>query len=97
MKYFIDKDNNVYAYEADGSQDSYIKEDLTAISQEEALAITSRPLETPEQAVERIRQQRKLDYENEADPLFFKAQRGEATMEEWLAKVDEIKKRYLED
>ena len=95
MKYFIDKDNNVYAYEADGSQDSYIKEGLTAISHEEAMAISSKSLETPEQAVERIKQ-RKSDYENEADPLYFKAQRGEATMEEWLAKVDEIKNRYLE-
>lgn len=33
-------------------------------------------------------------YANEADPLFFKAQRGEASMEEWKAKVDEIKARY---
>jgi hypothetical protein len=33
-------------------------------------------------------------YRAEADPLFFKAQRGEATMDEWLAKVAEIKSRY---
>ena len=33
-------------------------------------------------------------YINEADPLFFKAQRGEATMEEWQAKVAEIKARF---
>jgi hypothetical protein len=33
-------------------------------------------------------------YVEESDPLFFKAQRGEATMEEWLAKVEEIKVRY---
>jgi len=32
-------------------------------------------------------------YRTESDPLFFKAQRGEATMEEWLAKVEEIKNR----
>ena len=36
-------------------------------------------------------------YRNEADPLFFKAQRGEATMDEWLAKVAEIKSRYPEE
>lgn len=30
-------------------------------------------------------------YRTEADPLFFKAQRGEATMDEWQAKVTEIK------
>jgi len=33
-------------------------------------------------------------YRTESDPLFFKAQRGKATMEEWLAKVEEIKARY---
>jgi hypothetical protein len=33
-------------------------------------------------------------YRQEADPLFFKAQRGEATTEQWLAKVAEIKAQY---
>lgn len=33
-------------------------------------------------------------YAAEADPLFFKAQRGEATMDEWEAKVSEIRDRY---
>ena len=33
-------------------------------------------------------------YAKEADPLFFKAQRGEATMDEWQAKVAEIKVRF---
>jgi len=33
-------------------------------------------------------------YSIEADPLFFKSQRGEATHEEWLAKVTEIRTRY---
>jgi hypothetical protein len=37
---------------------------------------------------------RHTDYVAEADPLFFKAQRGEGTMEEWEAKVAEIKARY---
>lgn len=35
-------------------------------------------------------------YRDESDPLFFKAQRGEATMEEWLAKVEEIKARFVD-
>jgi hypothetical protein len=34
------------------------------------------------------------DYVAEADPLFFKAQRGEGTMADWEAKVAEIKARY---
>jgi hypothetical protein len=33
-------------------------------------------------------------YRNESDPLFFKWQRGEATEQEWLDKVAEIKARY---
>lgn len=37
---------------------------------------------------------RMADYQAESDPLFFKAQRGEATMEQWLAKIEEIKSRY---
>jgi hypothetical protein len=37
---------------------------------------------------------RKLTYQQEADPLFFMSQRGEATVEEWQAKVAEIKARY---
>jgi hypothetical protein len=37
---------------------------------------------------------RRAAYIAEADPLFFKAQRGEATMEEWQAKVTEIKARF---
>ena len=37
---------------------------------------------------------RKRSYESEADPLFFMAQRGEATNAEWLAKVAEIKARF---
>lgn len=33
-------------------------------------------------------------YRTESDPLFFMAQRGEATLAEWEAKVAEIKARY---
>lgn len=59
-------------------------------------------LKTAEQKAEEAAQQatlvaeanRKAAYIAEADPLFFKAQRGEATMEEWQAKVAEIKARF---
>jgi len=37
---------------------------------------------------------RKAAFIAEADPLFFKAQRGEATLQEWQDKVSEIKARY---
>jgi hypothetical protein len=37
---------------------------------------------------------RRIAYIVEADPLFFKSQRGEATEQDWLDKVNEIKARY---
>lgn len=39
-------------------------------------------------------EQCKYAYQQEADPIFFKWQRGEATKEEWLAKINEIKNRF---
>jgi hypothetical protein len=36
---------------------------------------------------------RRKAYEQEADPLYFMVQRGEATQEEWQAKIAEIKAR----
>jgi hypothetical protein len=41
-----------------------------------------------------VETQRKAAYEQEADPLFFKWQRGEITQQVWLDKVEEIKTRY---
>jgi len=37
---------------------------------------------------------RRKAYEKEADPIFFLIQRGEATQEQWQAKITEIKERY---
>lgn len=62
------------------------------------------PVPTPEQEPEPItppepeppspRILRLWTFREESDPLFFKAQRGEATMEEWLEKVNEIRERF---
>jgi hypothetical protein len=43
---------------------------------------------------EQVEQSRKLAYQFEADPMFFKWQAGEATEAEWKAKRDEIKARF---
>jgi len=51
----------------------------------------------PIKAAEQAERNRKAAYISEADPLFFKAQRGEATIEEWQAKVAEIKSRFPKD
>lgn len=59
--------------------------------------LTNAPAPTPEEVAAARATSRQAAYASEADPLFFKAQRGEATMEEWLAKVAEIKARYPEN
>ena len=56
---------------------------------------TSNPDEEAKaQALAEAKRSRAAAYTAEADPLFFKAQRGEATLEEWQAKVDEIRERF---
>lgn len=37
---------------------------------------------------------RQAAYTKEADPLFFKYQRGEAAEQEWLDKIEEIRQRF---
>lgn len=41
-----------------------------------------------------IKTKRRVAYQEQADPLYFKAQRGDATLEEWQAKVAEIKAEF---
>lgn len=50
--------------------------------------------EERQQQIENAKENRAQAYREESDPLFFKTQRGEATMEEWLAKVQEIKQLF---
>lgn len=52
------------------------------------------PALTPEELLEEIRNKRQSAYQQEADPLFFRAQRGEVPLYDWVVKVDEIKTRY---
>lgn len=48
-------------------------------------------------AIKDAEKKRASAYKEESDPIFFKWQRGEATKEEWLNKVAEIKQRHSED
>jgi len=41
-----------------------------------------------------LEEQKRLAYQSEADPLFFKWKRGEATEQDWLNKINEIKERF---
>lgn len=92
MKHYKDADNNVYAYESDGSQDAYILPGLTPINSEELASILAQKA-TPLTA-EQIRFRKLRAYQEEADPIFFKWQRGDATQQEWLDKVAEINARF---
>ena len=53
MKYYKDEKNQVYAYEADGSQDAYIPETLVPITEAEAYELINPP-ETLEQTIARL-------------------------------------------
>lgn len=64
---------------------------LVAMTAEE---IAEREAHVPAFVSNPIQEARAAAYAAEADPLFFKAQRGEATTAEWEAKVAEIKARY---
>ena len=50
--------------------------------------------ESKESELEQVETNRRNAYRNEADPLFLKWQRGEATEQEWLDKIAEIKERF---
>ena len=49
---------------------------------------------TVEQLAAEIDAKRASAYRLEADPLFFKSQRGECSREDWETKIAEIKARY---
>ena len=72
------------AFDADGNQ----------IQIDQALVDAAAIEVAAEQALATAKENRAAAYRSEADPLFFKAQRGEATTDEWTAKVAEIKARY---
>ena len=55
------------------------------------------PVKVAEKKAAQAEASRRVAYIAEADPLFFKAQRGEATLEEWQAKITEIKERFPKD
>jgi hypothetical protein len=85
MNYYVDSNNNVFAFD-DGDP---IPSGLTPVSELQAEEVVAGNLAAP--TYEEVSRARLSAYELESDPIYFKAQRGEATMEEWLAKVDEIK------
>jgi hypothetical protein len=52
------------------------------------------PTKISAQKLAAAKSNRQAAYTQEADPLFFKWQAGEATKEEWEAKREEIRQRF---
>ena len=50
--------------------------------------------EEKEAELQRVENNRRNAYRNESDPLYLKWQRNEATEQEWLDKIEEIKERF---
>ena len=82
---------NITLYERNGLTGETVETVLTGADADAWRARFEIP---DEEKLESARNSRAAAYAAEADPLFFKAQRGEATTEEWTAKVAEIKARF---
>jgi len=50
--------------------------------------------ENKEAELQQVENNRRKAYQKESDPLFLKWQRGDATEQEWLDKIEEIKERF---
>jgi hypothetical protein len=66
--------------------------DGPTFTQEEVEAEYQRLLQADE--IHQVTENRRIAYQKESDPIFFKAQRGEAELSEWEARVEEIRQRF---
>jgi cell division protein FtsN len=74
----------------DKGRELLTQEEIAAREAEEAAWEEGRT----EREAEQARQQRRKAYQLEADPIYFKWQRSDATVEQWTAKINEIRNRY---
>ena len=77
-------DDGTGAFDADGNP----------VTLDQALVDAVAVLVAQEQALATAKRNRSAAYAAESDPLFFKAQAGEADQAEWLAKREEIRARF---
>lgn len=71
-------------------QDTPLDADGNQVQLDQAKVDAAAVIVAKEQALELVRQQRAAAYAAESDPIFFKAQRGEATMDDWRTAVAAI-------
>lgn len=100
MRYYKDAENNVYAYESDGSQDKFIPSGLTPITEEEKEELLKPLPKTHEELVLEVSNRRKASYTDAltgSDPLFAEAYRMSQMGEpDWEIVRDKAIARYLE-
>ncbi|EDV2694958.1 tail fiber assembly protein [Salmonella enterica subsp. enterica] len=99
MKYYKDENNVVYAYDAHGTQDAFIKEGLMPITRSEAMAIINPP-PTHEQLVQAAENERRrllaaadavmLDWRTEL-MLGEISDANRAKLSAWVAYKNEVK------
>ncbi|MGS2677739.1 tail fiber assembly protein [Citrobacter freundii] len=99
MKYYKDENNVVYAYDAHGTQDAFIKEGLMPITRSEAMAIINPP-PTHEQLIQAAENERQrllsaadavmLDWRTEL-MLGEISDANRAKLSAWLAYKNEVK------
>jgi hypothetical protein len=95
MKYYKDTNNQIFAYEADGSQDAFIKGGLTQITDEEYAEMTAPPPETPEQIQVRINEEA-IAYLSSTDWYVVRfVETGVAIPEEILAERQAARERVV--
>jgi hypothetical protein len=68
------------------------EQQIVPLTPEEIEKIKNTPI--PKPTLEEQKRNRMNAYMQESDPLFFKVQRGEATLEEWNQKIEEIRQRF---
>ena len=73
-------DDGTGAFDANGNQ----------VQLDQAKVDAAAVIVAKEQALETARRKRAAAYAAESDPIFFKAQRGEATMDDWRTAVAAI-------
>ena len=99
MKYYKDENNVVYAYDAYGTQDAFIKEGLVPITRSEAMAIVNPP-PTHEQLIQIAENERQrllsaadtmmLDWRTEL-MLGEISEANRSKLSAWLAYKNEVK------
>ena len=97
MLHWINEDKTILAYTEDSGHVVIVEPghlDWDALSIRNDILPYEPPPPPPPPTQEQIDAMRQTAYQQEADPIFFKWQRGEATEQQWLDKIADIRARY---